>query len=130
VDGQRIGAGTTVLLALAFLAEVAMLVGLAWAGWSLTGSTALSWLLALLLPSVAAAVWGVWCSPKAPRRLPTPYRWAVKVTLFATTVVLLLRSDPQPATGVFAVLMWLAFLVSLPSDRALVGNPSADPSRG
>ena len=107
------------LLALAFLAEVAMLVGLAWAGWSMSDSTLRSWLLAIALPSLAAVVWGTWLSPKAPRRLPTLHRWAVKVTLYSVTLLLLLRFGPQPEAGVFAVLMWLAFLISLPADRTL-----------
>jgi uncharacterized membrane protein len=119
VDGQGTGAGTAVLLLLAFLAEVAMLVGLCWAGWTMSDSTLLSWLLAILLPSMAAVVWGTWLSPKARHRLPTSYRWAAKVTLSSITLVLLLRFGPQPEAGVFAVLMWLAFLVSLPADRTL-----------
>lgn len=105
------------LLSLAFLAEVAMLVGLAWAGWSMSDSTLVSWLLAVLLPSSAAAMWGTWCSPKAPRRLPTSSRWAVKSSLFAITLLLLLVFAAQPGAGVFAALMGLAFLVSLPADR-------------
>ena len=119
MEERRFGAGTAVLLGLAFLAEVAMLLGLAWAGWSMSDSTLRSWLLAIVLPSLAAAVWGTWLSPKAPRRLPTLHRWAVKVTLFSATLLLLLGFGPRPEAGVFAVLMWLAFLVSLPADRAL-----------
>ncbi len=107
------------LLALAFLAEVAMLVGLAWAGWSMTDSTFVSWVLAILLPSAVAVVWGTWLSPKAPHRLPTAYRWAAKLTLFSATLLLLLRFGPQPEAAVLGVLMWLAFLVSLPADRTL-----------
>lgn len=108
-----------VLLGLAFLAEAAMMVGLAWAGWRMSDSTPVSLVLAVLLPAVAAAVWGLWCAPRARRRLPTLYRWAVKVTLFAATLALLLAFGPQPEAAVFAVLMWLAFLVSLPADRPL-----------
>jgi hypothetical protein len=119
VEERTIGAGTAVLLGLAFVAEVAMLVGLAWAGWSMSDSTFRSWVLAVALPSLAAVVWGTWLSPKAPRRLPTLHRWAVKVTLFSTTLLLLLGFGPPPEAGVYAVLMWLAFLVSLPADRSL-----------
>ena len=116
---RRFGAVVGALMVLAFLAEVALLVGLAWAGWSMTRATLSSWLLAILLPTAAAAVWGTWCSPKAPQRLPTLYRWAVKIVLFTATLGLLLTFGPQPEAGVFAALMWLAFLVSLPADRAM-----------
>jgi hypothetical protein len=34
-------------------------------------------------------------------------------------LLLLLAFGPTPEAGVFAVLMWLAFPVSLPADRAL-----------
>lgn len=121
-DGEKPeGAGMIrgVLLALAFVAELGMLVGLGWVGWSVGSSTALSVGLALTLPSCAAAVWAVWCAPRARRRLRTPGRWALKVTLFTATFLLLLQYGPQPGAGVFGLATWVAFLLSLPTDRGV-----------
>lgn len=44
---------------------------------------------AVLLPVAAAAVWGLFIAPKAPRRLPEPARFLVEFALFAATGVVL-----------------------------------------
>ena len=108
------------LAVLAFIAEIGMLVGLAWAGWGRGSSLLLSVVLAIALPAVAAVVWGLWCAPRSRHRLATPWRWALKVTLFSATVVLLLPTEPVPAAGIYGVVVWLVFLISLPADRTMV----------
>ncbi|HEY7858854.1 MAG TPA: YrdB family protein [Candidatus Nanopelagicales bacterium] len=55
--------------ALAFLLELVAMVGLALAGWAVTGPTWLRALLAVLAPVVAAVVWGRYLAPRAPRPL-------------------------------------------------------------
>lgn len=107
------------LAILAFVAEVMMLAGMAWAGWDLGTSTVVSALLAVALPIAAAVVWGLWCAPRARFPLPRLPRWAVKMTLFSIATVLLLQTDPTPWAGLYGVLTWLLFLVSLPADRAM-----------
>lgn len=107
-----------VLLAIAFLAEMMMLGGLGWAGWSMGPNAAVSVTMMVLLPVSVAVVWGVWCAPKAALRLRTPARWAVKTTLFAGTFLLLLVSAPMPGPALFGLVMWLLFVVSLPADRS------------
>jgi len=102
---------------LAFVAEGGMLVGLGVSGWHLADQTALSLPLAVLLPSAAGVVWGLWCAPRASRRLSRLPRWAVKVTLFSVTFVLLLGVAPQP-WPFLGLGLWLLFLASLPADRA------------
>ena len=106
------------LLGIAFLAELCMLFGLAWAGWSMGSSRAASVALMVALPLAAATVWGLWLAPRAARRLRTPARWTVKVTLFAVTFLLLLDFGPMPFAALFALVMWFLFLVSLPTDRS------------
>lgn len=106
------------LLGVAFLAELCLLFGLAWAGWSMGPNRLASVALMVLLPSVVAVLWGVWLAPNAERRLKTPARWAVKVTLFATAFVLVLGYCPGVGAGIFATAMWFLFLISLPADRA------------
>ena len=105
-----------VLAVLAFVAEVAMLVGLGVGGWHLTDTTALSLALAVLLPGAAAVVWSLWCAPRAARRLSRPRRWAVKVSLFGATVLLLLAVGPRPWPS-YGLGLGLLFLVTLPADR-------------
>ena len=104
------------LSVLAFVAEVGMLVGLSVAGWHLTDQPAMSLLLAILLPSTAGVVWGLWCAPRAPRRLGRLPRWAVKVTLFSVTFALLMGVAPQP-WPFYGLGLWLLFLATLPADR-------------
>ena len=98
------------LLALRFLAELGMLACFAIGGWQVRDSTLTSVVLAVLLPLVAAAVWGRWVAPRAARRLPDPLRLAAEVLLFASAFALC-----------FAAVTWLAiatcvaFLVSIPA---------------
>jgi hypothetical protein len=70
-------------LALRFLLEVAALAGLAFAGWRLANG-ALSIVMAVTLPLVAAAFWGVFTVPNDPSRSgksPVPVSGAVRLAL-------------------------------------------------
>ena len=58
-----------VLLVLRFVAELALLAALAWGGWHLSDSTPISLLAAVLMPVLAAVVWGRWVAPRAGHRL-------------------------------------------------------------
>ena len=100
-----------VLLALRFVAELALLAALAWGGWHL------SLLAAVLLPVLAALAWGRWVAPKAGHRLRDPARAAVEIVLFMVAFVLLTRSDPQPETIGWALAMLLLYLISMPARR-------------
>lgn len=108
------------LLLLRLLAELAMLGGLAWGGWHVTDSTALSLMTAVLLPVMAAVVWGRWVAPRAGHRLPDPARAGVELVLFMVAFVLLTRSEPRPATLGWALGMLLIYLLSMPARRARV----------
>jgi hypothetical protein len=103
------------LLAVRFLAEMGMLACLGIGGWQLGSGLVGSVLLGVLLPLVAAAVWGRWVAPRAARRLRDPARLGVEVTLFAAAVLLAIRADPSPAMPVVGLSVWAAFLVSIPS---------------
>jgi hypothetical protein len=105
------------LLAIRFAAELGLLAALAWAGWSLPESTALSLVAAVLLPVAAALVWGRWVAPRASRRLSDPARAAVEVLLFFVAFVLLTRSEPQPDTLAWGLGLLAAYLVSMPARR-------------
>ena len=109
--------GGLALLAIAFLAETAMLAGLFWVGWSVGSGSASSWLWGFLFAGVVAVVWGLWCAPRARARLRNPTRAVLKSALFLATFALLVWLAPQPEAAVFGLGMLLLFAVSLPADR-------------
>ncbi|GAA1840391.1 hypothetical protein GCM10009836_19670 [Pseudonocardia ailaonensis] len=83
----------------AFLAELAMLAGLAAAGVGLGGSTGIRIALAVVFPLVAAVLWGLWLAPRAGRRLPRTRRIVAKVALLAITGGLLVAAG-HPVLGI------------------------------
>ena len=110
---QQVG----LLDAVAFAAELAMLTGLVLGGWALGHSWPVSLAVAVVLPVAVAAVWGRSCAPRAGHRLRRPFRWTLKSALVVATFVLLVLAGPRPEGSILAVLMLVAFAVSLPSDR-------------
>ena len=102
------------LAALRFLAELAMLVALAYVGWRLAGDTqVLGAVLAVLLVGLAASVWGRWVAPRSEARLEDPLRFAVEVALFGAAVVGLAVVGAWPA----ALGLAAAYAVSTPVGR-------------
>ncbi len=77
------------VLLVRFLSELAMLAGLAVAGAHLGGGVVLNIVFAVLLPVVAAVLWGAFVAPRAGRRLPEPGRFVLEFVLFAVTGVVL-----------------------------------------
>lgn len=93
--GPRLSGFAGVVLTVRFLTELALLGGLALAGTQLGSGVALAIVDAVLLPVVAAAIWGLFIAPKARRRLPEPARFLVEFVLFtATGLVLVLVGWP------------------------------------
>jgi hypothetical protein len=87
-----------------FLLEMAMLVGLAFAGFSLD-DRALGWVLGLGLPFVAATAWGLLLAPRSGRRVADPAQLAVELLLFGATAALLVAAG-HAALGIgFGVLV-------------------------
>lgn len=103
------------LLALRFLAELGMLTCLGVGGWQLGDSLLTSIGLGVGLPLVAASIWGRWVAPRASRRMRDPGRLAVEVTLFALALLVAIPAEPRRLMLYFAVAVWVAFLVSIPS---------------
>jgi protein-S-isoprenylcysteine O-methyltransferase Ste14 len=109
--------GGAALLAIAFVAETAMLAGLFWAGWSLGSTAVSSWAVGFLFAGAVAVVWGLWCAPRARARLRNPARRVLKSALFVATLGLLVAFAPRPEGAVFGLGTLLLFAISLPADR-------------
>jgi len=91
------------VLTVRFLTELALLAGLAVAGARLGDGVVFRIVDAVLLPLAAAAVWGLFIGPKAPRRLGEPARLLVEFALFAATGLVLALSGLLVAGIVVAV---------------------------
>lgn len=71
-----------VLLALAFLLELAMLAAAGWWGFTLDAGWPVRVLAGIGVPLLLAVVWGVFCSPRAGVALPVPAKAAVQAACF------------------------------------------------
>jgi hypothetical protein len=107
----------TVLLTLRFLAELGMLAALAWGGWHLTHGTAASIVVAVVLPLVAAAIWGRWVAPRSHHRLPDPARAGVELLLFLAAFVVLTQGHRAPGAVGWGLALLAAYLLSMPARR-------------
>jgi hypothetical protein len=88
----------------AFLVEIVVLVLLAVAGFSASGSTALQVLLGIGLPVVAAVLWGLFAAPRA-RVSSEPLRLATKVLVLGGGVVAGFVVLPVAWAGIVAVVV-------------------------
>ncbi len=106
--------GWLALATVRFLAELALLVALAYVGWRLgSPNQAVGIVLAVVLVGLAAAAWGRWVAPRSETRLQDPARLGVEVALFGGAVVGLAVVGAWPA----AVLLAAAYAVSTPVGR-------------
>jgi hypothetical protein len=90
------------LLVLRFLTEVALLAVLAAVGAGLAGGAAASVGFGLLLPAVAAVIWGVLMAPRSRRRLADPGRLCAELILFAGSAGALAAGGHAVPAAVFA----------------------------
>ncbi|MDX1690315.1 MAG: YrdB family protein [Acidimicrobiia bacterium] len=88
---------------LRFLLQVAAFVALAIWGWQAVDDPALSAMLAVAAPGLAAAAWGIWVAPMAPARLDDPTRLVVELVVFDAAVVALLLAGHVTWAIVYAV---------------------------
>jgi hypothetical protein len=111
---HRTGGATigTVVDALAFACELAMIVILGIAGWSLGSGGLLSMALMIFYPALAILIWAVWVAPKAGRRLGDPLRLGIQLALFAGTAALSAAGRHVLLGVVFGAVAWIAFIAS------------------
>jgi Protein of unknown function (DUF2568) len=96
--------GQSVLLAVRFLTELALVAVLAWAGAGASLALAGRIVLAVAAPVLAMIIWGLWLAPRARRRLRDPLRLAVELVLFPVAAAALAVTGPVVAAVVFAVI--------------------------
>ncbi|SBT51968.1 YrdB family protein [Micromonospora narathiwatensis] len=94
-----------VLLALAFLLELALLVAAGWWGFTRDVGWPVRLLAGLGVPLLIAVVWGLFCSPKASVPLPAPAKLSVQAACFVTGGLLLALAG-RPVPGALLVGLW------------------------
>ena len=108
------------ILGLRFLAELALLAGLAYAGAKL-GEGAATWVFAIGAPAIAAVIWATFISPKAKIRPPVAVRVSIEIDLFTVAAVGLWFADaPIPAVAL-AVLGIATSVLNALTERAVSG---------
>jgi hypothetical protein len=87
---------------LRFALELASLAGLALWGWR-TGPTGVSVVLAIVAPLAAAALWGAFVAPKAPRPTRDPWRLVLEVVVFGAGALAFAAAGLETTAVVVAV---------------------------
>jgi hypothetical protein len=90
-------------LGLRFVLEICLIVALAYSGLHISQNSMLKWILCLLLPVLAATIWGRYIAPRASHPLKRPVRLAVELLLFGSAIVLLYLVGQKAAAAVFAI---------------------------
>ncbi|GAA1565029.1 hypothetical protein GCM10009789_18240 [Kribbella sancticallisti] len=91
-------------LGLAFLLELAGLAIFAWWGWRTGNSTAISLLLAIGLPVLAATIWGLFAAPTANYGSPAVTA-TVKLTFLALAALALWSLDHRLLAATFVLVV-------------------------
>jgi Protein of unknown function (DUF2568) len=98
------GPARSLLLAVRFLTELALIAVLVWAGVGVSLPLAARIVIAVAAPVLAMVIWGLWMAPRARHRLADPLRLAAELVLFAVAAAALALTGPVLAAVVFAVI--------------------------
>lgn len=90
-------------LTVRFLMELAALAALAYGGFHVEAGLAIRILLAIVLPILAATIWGIFVAPRSQRRLPNPWRLIPELVVFGGATVALAAAHQQGWTIAFAI---------------------------
>lgn len=103
---------TLLCLALQFLLELGALAALAYWGYSTGGDEATRVVLAVAAPAVAATMWGLFGSPKAPFHLTGVFRVLLEAAFFGSAAVALVAVGKNWPALLFAIIVTanIAFL--------------------
>jgi Protein of unknown function (DUF2568) len=89
-------------LGLKFLLELAAIAAFAYWGAS-RSPVILAVILAIVIPALFVAAWGIWAAPRSPRRLPRQTRVPFELGCFALAAVALIAAGATLAGIAFAV---------------------------
>jgi len=92
-------------LALRFLLELATLVALGYWGVQVGDGPLLKVVLGLGTPLLAAVLWGVFGSPRAPRPLPQPWHLLLEGLVFGSAVPALIAAGQTTLGVMFGALL-------------------------
>jgi hypothetical protein len=103
-------------LALKFLLELAAFAAFGLWGASVADGAA-AVLLAIVLPAVAAGLWGTFAAPRARRRLPLRLRAPFELGVFAVAALALWGAEPVRWAATFAAVVLLNALLLTSFDQ-------------
>ena len=116
---------------LRLLLEMAALVALGYGGWQLVDDPLVSIVLAVVLPPVAALVWGMFRVDGDPKLAPVPVpgliRLCIEVDFFTAAVVLLAVVGAWTAAGILAALVVLHYAWGYRRIHWLIRHPGRLP---
>ncbi|MGN7356218.1 YrdB family protein [Paenibacillus sp. SAFN-054] len=95
-------------LLLRFILELVLLFALSYWGFHVPSGLLVQILLGIGLPLLAAIVWGIYISPKAPVKLPLPAVLLIEALLFAAATMCLILSG----FAIFAVIFACAAAIN------------------
>jgi hypothetical protein len=86
-----------------FLVELGMLVSFGYAGFQSGKNVVIKYLLAIVLPLIAAIIWAIFEAPRSQHRLQQPYRTILALLLFLSAAFFLYRTGKTEMAILFAI---------------------------
>ena len=102
MSGKKMAGLKAANLGLKFLLELLAIAAFAYWGAS-RSPVILAVILAIAIPAVFVAAWGVWAAPRSPRRLPGQTRVPFELGCFALAALALIAAGATVAGIAFAV---------------------------
>lgn len=91
-------------LAVAFFLEMAMIVAFGYFGFHYPKIILIKYILVILLPVIAMALWGYFAAPKSKHQLQQPRRYFFALAMFGAAAALLFLTGNTMLASVFAIL--------------------------
>lgn len=92
-------------LAMAFFLELAMIIAFGYFGFHYPKIILIQYILVILLPIIAMALWGYFAAPKSKHRLQQPQRYFFALVMFGAAIALLFLTGNTMSASVFAILV-------------------------
>ncbi|MGN6195602.1 MAG: YrdB family protein [Ginsengibacter sp.] len=92
-------------LAVAFFLELAMIVAFGYFGFHYPKIMLIKYILVILLPVIAMALWGYFAAPKSTHQLQQPRRYFFALAMFGAAIALLFLTGNSMLASVFAILV-------------------------